>query len=185
MYTQDRNIALVRKAKKGNEGAFSTLILQYSNDAYRIAYSYLQNEADSKDALAAGIEKAFYHLKELNKETHFRGWFIKIVVNEALMLMRKSMKNNYLPIEDFEQGLQAPITLNVEENMDLSHALSLLSPADRGLIMGKYYLEYTFKELSELYRLPESTVKSRIYRLLEQMKINLQESEGNYEQNSL
>lgn len=55
---------LVKKAKRGNKKAFTSIIESVKVDGYKLAYSYLRKDTDSKDALCNAIEKAFINIKK-------------------------------------------------------------------------------------------------------------------------
>ena len=54
--------------------------------------------------------------------------------------------------------------------MDLYNALDILEPEERTYIVLRYFEAYNFREIAQMLRLPESTVKSRSYRALDKMK---------------
>ena len=52
----------------------------------------------------------------------------------------------------------------------LQEVIYELKPAMQDIIILKYYHQYTFKEISEIYHIPISTVKTRHYQALIQLK---------------
>ena len=63
---------MVVKARKGNKDAFSQIIYEVKDEAYRLAFCYLHNSDDSMDAVCNGIEKAFVHIKKLKNPKYFK-----------------------------------------------------------------------------------------------------------------
>ena len=58
-------INLVKKAIKGNEKAFETLITNESDKLYRTAYLYVRNKEDALDVLQETTYKAFLSIHQL------------------------------------------------------------------------------------------------------------------------
>ncbi len=163
---------IIRKAIKGNKKAFEELIHLYKIDAYKVAYSLLHHEEDSKDAVCNAIEKAYKNIKSLKNFDSFKSWFLKIVVNESKMLIRKNVNYEVIPIETLYKKQESKVEIS-SIKLDINDCLLKLENFERSLVILKYYMEYTFKEIGEMYNMPESTVKTKIYSSLEIMRSDL------------
>jgi len=170
---------LVKKAKKGNKKAFDMLIREISIEGYRLAYYFLENQADSQDALALAIEKAYKNIKKLDKIDKFKQWFMSIVANEAKMIIRKNNQVKIVPIESII-SVEQDNKNNTEELLDLQQSLEKMEEESRTILMMKYYEGYTFKEIGEIIGLPESTVKTKTYSLLNKLKKEFERKEKKY-----
>ena len=60
--------------------------------------------------------------------------------------------------------------LSVDDRLDLYQALNTLQPDERTLIILKYFEDRSFREIAETLKLPESTVKTRLYRIIGKLK---------------
>lgn len=168
------NKELIKKAKKGNKEALSQLFISIKDESYKIAYSYLRNEPDSMDAVCNAVEKALTGIKTLKKPKYFRTWFIRIVINESKMLMRKQhnviyLQENILETQQYKNNKICEIQQK-ELALDIKDALGKLPDTDRGMVYMKYYLEYSFREIADIYEMPESTVKTRVYTSLVKLR---------------
>ncbi len=56
--------------------------------------------------------------------------------------------------------------------------IARLEPDERELLLLRFDREFGFREISEIQGVPETTVKSRLYRILEKLKVELGESYG-------
>ena len=65
----------------------------------------------------------------------------------------------------------------VEESADVYRCLDKLPADEKTLLILKYFEERSFKEMAEILSMPESTVKTKTYRLLK--KIREEETYGN------
>jgi RNA polymerase sigma-70 factor (ECF subfamily) len=166
---------LVKRAKKGDKKAFEIIVKLVKDKAYKVAYCYLHNEEDSMDAVCNAIEKAYKNMKKLRKVKYFETWFIRIVINECRLIIREKEKVNKLISNMQSNDLYVE---NKEAILDLHNALNQLAEEDRIIIYLKYYWGYTIREVATLLELPEGTVKTKIYKNLKKMKIQLEVKEG-------
>ncbi len=157
---------MVKQAKKGDKESFASLISLYRDDAYRLAYVYLQHEHDSMDAVCNAVEKCWRKLPGLKKEESFKSWFFKIIVNEALTIIKS--RKRIIATPDSELELYA-IPPPQDDSLLLSQLLGRIGLADRRLVSMKYLLGYTLKEIADISGLPEGTVKTKIYSCLKKM----------------
>ncbi|MFD1990426.1 RNA polymerase sigma factor [Paenibacillus nicotianae] len=61
--------------------------------------------------------------------------------------------------------------------MDLYDAIDRLIPEEKSYIILKFFVDLSFKEISEVLSISESTVKTRYYRILKKLKVYLIEGE--------
>lgn len=166
------NKQLIKKAIKGHKESLAKLFVSIQDESYRVAYGYLGNEHDSMDAVCNAVEKALTGIKKLQKPRYFKTWFIRIVINESKMIMRNQSKVIYLRDNVYHEHRIKKDDMQCREiSLDISKALSRLEMDERSLVYMKYYLEYSFREIAEIHNMPESTVKSKVYSILDKLKI--------------
>lgn len=165
----DRKI--IRSAIKGKKEAFGIMINTLKLDGYRLAYYYLGNEADSQDALCNAIEKAYKNIHRLKEADKYKQWFLSIVANEAKQLLRKQSKEDLIELDQYrsKNHIQVDEMTMTEKRLDLEKAMDQLPKEHVTMIKLKYYEGYTFKEIGSIISKPENTVKTTIYRALEQL----------------
>src|SRR5260370_6102966 len=54
-----------------------------------MAYSLLRNKQDAEDAVQDAVLSAYMHLRNFEGRSAFTTWFTRIVLNAALMILRK------------------------------------------------------------------------------------------------
>ncbi|NLV89366.1 MAG: sigma-70 family RNA polymerase sigma factor [Tissierellia bacterium] len=69
---------------------FETLFNQYKGDIYRIAYTYVNNEADALDIVQETAYQAYISKDKIRDKTKFKSWLLKIAVNKSKDLLRKN-----------------------------------------------------------------------------------------------
>ena len=114
-------ISLSRKTK---EKAVEDLLLQNYDQYYRLAYSYVHNEADAGDIVQNGAYKAIRSSSDLKEVRYAATWLYRIILNEIFSFCKQKKT------EPLEEGNDELHYEDAYENLDLKHALELLPPRD-------------------------------------------------------
>lgn len=114
------------------------LIDQYER-LYRLAYSYVHNEADALDIVQESACKAITQCKNLKDTEKLFPWLCRIVVNTSLDLLRSRTKEQ--PAEE----LPETATEDTYEEFDLKEALNHLEPKNRTIIILRYFEDMKFR----------------------------------------
>ena len=151
---------------KISEKEFEDLFRKYKTDIYRIAYTYVNNQADALDIVQETAYQAYISKSKIKDKSKFKSWILKIAVNKSKDLLKK---NKPILLEDLS-------TLDNMETKDKDNLnifiedLQTLSINEKNIIIYKIYFQYTFEMISEELMVPISTIKSSYYRALEKLK---------------
>jgi RNA polymerase sigma-70 factor, ECF subfamily len=162
----------IKKAIRGNEKAFQELIQDEKNKLFRMAYLYVKNEDDALDIVQDTIYKAFISIKQLKEPNYFSTWLSRILINTALDFIKKN--NRAIPFSDID-GFRNDQNLLIEEKLDLLEAIERLEVQYKTLIIFRYYKDLSIKQIAEILKCPEGTVKTRLHRAINQLKSDLKE----------
>lgn len=135
---------------------------------YRLAYCYVKNEHDALEILSEAAYRGFIHLKRLEKPEFFDTWMSRIIINCACDLLKKQNRYDFHEPDDSLPAREED--LSVDDRLDLYQALDTLSPDEKSLIILKYFEDRSFREISSILNLPESTVKTRLYRIIGKLR---------------
>lgn len=138
-----------------DERSFTNAVNQHRDMLYRIAYTVLHNNEDCADALQESLIKAWQRLDTLRDDARFRGWIIRIVVNCSRDMLRKRK----VRIFELTEDIPAPQA----ENTHLDEALQLLDERLRLPIVLHYVEGMSMREIADVLRLPQGTIKNRMY----------------------
>ena len=137
---------------------------------YRVAKSILKKDEDCEDAAQEAIATAFNKLNTLKKDEFAKTWLIRILINECYGILRK--KKRELFIEEVTEADSKDTDYS-----ELYRALNELS-ADYRVTIVLYYIEgYSVKEIAQILKVTEGTVKSRLSRGRSKLRIFLEEDE--------
>lgn len=160
---------MVRRAKRGDAEAFITLVEECKMTLRRVALGYLRNEEDVADAIQDTILDAYEHIGSLKKDEYFKTWLVRILINRCTKRYRMNRHKAYL--EDYSEEAQYDAG---NADVEFREMLSVL-PEDSRVIFQLYYGEqFTVREIAQILDMNENTVKSRLHRGKEQLRVALE-----------
>ena len=149
---------------------FEAFITQNLDGAYRFAYTYMKNKEDAEDVVNESVIKALRSIRSLKNPAYIKTWFYKIVINTALTQLRR--KRNVIPIHELEGVL--PDREDGRAGLLFDSILNTVEEPERTMLVLKYGEEMTLSEIADVLNMNENTVKSRLYRTLKVLKIDLE-----------
>jgi RNA polymerase sigma-70 factor (ECF subfamily) len=161
----------------GNINLFEILVLRYEKKIMRYGRKFLSNYEDIEDTVQEIFLKTYKNIKSFDTKRKFSTWLYRIAHNEFVNVLKKRKKSplsffnfdTFLPqqaiVNDIHQDL-----FNKEIRQKLDSILNKLDPRYREPIILYYFEEMNYKEISEIMRMPISTVGVRIKRAKEKIK---------------
>ena len=153
---------LVEKAKNKDKNAFSELIINVKKELYLVAKLKLKNEDDISDAIQETLLKSYKNIRKLRKDNMFRTWIIKILINECNNIYKRK-RNNIVSYE--EKEMENYIATDTEnDNMEFDVLIRNLNYEEKMILTLYHCSKYTVKEISEILKTNENTIKSKMVR---------------------
>ena len=161
---------LVGRARRGDREAAAALFRRYWRDAWRAAFAITGRRSLADDVAADGFERAFAALGRFDERRPFGPWLHRIVANRALDLLRaeRRLSDEELP--------ELPDATPVHDSSDRSLLASVagLSLERRMVVVLRYGVGMTPKQIASALDLPVGTVNSRLARALDQLRESLE-----------
>lgn len=182
---QISDVELVAKCIHGCSVSSRTLYNRYKNLWYTICLRYLRSEQDAQDVLQNALVKIFTKLNTFNGELgNFSSWSSKVVVNEALQLIRKE-KSKSFDLERYFVSNKSMTSAVAISNLRLEDIKNLIKdlPKRTRLVFNLYVLEgFNHREIGEMLEISEGSSKSQLsyarkllqLRLETEPKVNLE-----------
>jgi RNA polymerase sigma factor (sigma-70 family) len=168
---------LIKALQKGDFKAQKYLYEQLSAKMLGVCLRYLKNELDAEEAMINGFMKVYTNIGQFESKGSFEGWVRRIMVNEALGMLRKK-EPLHLAIDKGHLDVATPAcaetALGLDELLQLVHEL----PAGYRAVFNLYAIEgYAHKEIAEMLHITEGTSKSQLSkaRALLQQRLTKQE----------
>jgi len=150
---------------------FQQRVLAMEARLYRIGYGMLREEQDRKDAVQEAILKAWRGVDKLKNKDLFETWLTRIFINECHNIQRAQKR--FLPMESVPEPIAPPKGADAP-----LHDALLALPENLRLPVMLFYMEgYKIREISDILKLPEGTVKSRLKKAKEELKTQLSDRE--------
>jgi RNA polymerase sigma-70 factor (ECF subfamily) len=135
--------------------------------AYRVALGVLRNTAEAEDVAQEAMLRAYRNFHRLRDRERFRSWLARMAWRLALDRIRAAGRRERREQAAFLDNQQATGVENVlvarEFQRHVAQALDAL-PEKLRLVMTLAAIEgYNTGEVAKLTRLPEGTVKSRLF----------------------
>ncbi|MBU3133209.1 sigma-70 family RNA polymerase sigma factor [Clostridium gasigenes] len=164
---------LIKKSIKGDYDAFGDLIKIHKDYLYKMAFVYVKDRDKSLDILQECIYIAFKSIKKLKEPKYFKTWITRILINISIRTLEKDSKLVYL--EDDNHLINKSNKSNMEEKLDLYNAIDMLKREYRVVVIMKYFNDMTSVEISQILKIPESTIKTQLSRAKNKLKSILKE----------
>jgi RNA polymerase sigma-70 factor (ECF subfamily) len=173
---------LVAAFQGGDASAFDTLVGRWDRKIQGAIYRVLGAGEDSRDVCQEVFLKAYRALGTFKQEARFSSWLYQIALNACRDRLRRRRGRTQVSLDDLEgahEPLHAgPSALDLVEAQDLARAvqaaMDTLPHEQREVIALKEYQGLTFVEIAETLDVPVSTVKTRLYRGLGQLRQQLE-----------
>jgi RNA polymerase sigma-70 factor (ECF subfamily) len=180
---------LVKRAKKGDQTAFTELVELYSERIFNLALRILKNSDDASDVLQETFTAVYEKIDSFDGRSNFFTWLYRIATNFSLMKLRKDRRTIYTD-QDMEEQFDNPDKLQIHEWQDLplkdmlndefrrnlESAIDQLPEIYRSVFILRDVEDMSIKETSTILGITESNVKIRLKRA----RVYLREQLANY-----
>lgn len=155
--------------KNKKEAVINKLLIDNYEKYYRMAYSYVRNENDAQDIVQEAAYRAIYNSQKLREIKYADTWICRIIINEAMEVLKKR-KLCFSELSD-----ENIIFHQKYDNLELREAMDKLSDKEKTVVILRYFEDMSLEQVAYASGENLSTVKSRLYRALGKLKINLSE----------
>ena len=173
---KEADLALVRRAKKGDYRAFDLLVLKYQSRIVSIAFKFVKEIQLAEDISQESFIKAYRSINSFREESAFYTWLYRITANTAKNYLvsqgrRKESSISELSISENEDFFELPTNDSPEQILmaqslkdTIYDALSGLPKDTRTALSLREFEGLNYEEIAEIMNCPVGTVRSRIFR---------------------
>jgi RNA polymerase sigma-70 factor (ECF subfamily) len=166
----------------GERTAFRVLVERHHRAVHAMIFRMVRHGADADDLAQQAFVSAFDALGSFQLEQRFSTWMYRIAINVAKdHLKSKKRTEVQLPDGDLTEGafcgrMAAPDAAAVSRQRRrlLEHALAMLSPDDREILVLKDVEELSFAEIKQITGKPITALKIRAVRARSRLRAALQ-----------
>ena len=166
---------LVERAMAGDHEAFSELTRHSIAKLYAVARLILRDNERAEDATQEALVAAWRWFSTLRDPDRFDAWMRRLLVHacyrEANQAKRRTtIEASVIPIS---RGAAEPGAAFADRD-EIERGFRRLSPEQRTIIVLHFYLGLPMAETAEILDLPIGTVKSRLFRAMQQLRAALE-----------
>ena len=144
-------------------------IKENQNKLYRIAFSYTKEEESALDIVQESIEKALKNIHQLKTTEYIKTWFYRILINESLQYVKKNKKLIMYSIDDLEKNIYWEEDIQ-KDDIDIYKCVQKLNDKLKTVIILIFFEDMKIEEIAKVTNTNVNTVKSRLYKALEELK---------------
>ncbi len=180
-YREDSEI--IKEIKAGSEAAADELIKKYQKRVYNTLYGMCMNYDTAWDVSQEAFIKAIVNIKSFRGESSFWTFLYRVTMNAFYDFTRKAKVRgrvgNFSDYEDDDGGRKFEVRdlVNIEEDFEkkdmkekLKKALEILTEVQKEVFVLKTTEGLKIREIAQLLRISEGTVKSHLNRATEKVK---------------
>jgi RNA polymerase sigma-70 factor (ECF subfamily) len=182
----ESDAALAMRLRAGDVQAFDTLVRRYRGCLVATARRVLGNDHDAQDAVQEAFSSAFMSIGSFRGDASISTWLHRIVINAALMQLRRRRRCAEVAIDDlpppFEAQTCAARTAELpdrasenwgearEKRAVLKRGIDQLRPIYRSVFWLRDIEDLSISEVAAKLKLNANTVKIRLHRARQALK---------------
>ncbi len=168
---------IVAEVQAGNIEAFGTLVERFEPKLLRYGKKFLSTEEDIEDIVQDVFINAYKNIRSVDTSLKFSPWIYRVAHNAFANALRKKSRNP-LTLVDFDVFLSHPVYESPDEiekeqgeiKEKIHQGLADLPPKYREVLILHYLEELSYKEISEVLRVPIGTIGIRLMRARKELK---------------
>lgn len=184
-----RDALLVERLRQGEDQAYEELLRTYEDAVYNLVYRLLNQPADAPDVVQEVFVKVYRNLSHFQGKSSLKTWIYRIAVNEAYNHRRwfsrhrrnevglNAGEDNHLGLDEIlpDRG-RSPfdLTSDHETRALIEEALLKINPVYRSAVVLRDIEDLSYDEVAEVLQISLGTVKSRILRGREALRVELE-----------
>ena len=152
-----------------SEDSYKTVVEEFSDMIFRIAYQNLFHIADAEDVVQEVFIKLLRQKNcEFADKEHLKAWLIRVTLNQCTDFRRMFRKVREEPLENYNFGFTA-------QDNSMLDLIAELPKEERTMIYLYYYEGYKIREIAEILGKGQNTVNSKLVRARKKLKHMLED----------
>lgn len=171
---------LAESLQEGNERAFHLLLQRWNDPIFNFCLRLTGDADDAADCTQKTFIKVYQKIGGLKNTGVFSSWIYRIALNQCRDELKRKERFRlfrFSPVSqqsEHSDEISDPIDTDMDNNPEhslqrsqlrlmIESALDRIPSEQREIVVMKEFQQLTFPEIAEILRLPENTVKSRLY----------------------
>ena len=126
------------------------------------------NKESSEDVFQEVFLRLAKKMPNFESEEHEKAWLIKVTINCSKNVVNSKFAKNTTELNE-------EIIFETKERHDIYYAVQELPLEEKTIIHLYYYENYKINEISKILKIKENTLKSKLKRIREKLKLEMEE----------
>jgi len=158
------DLTVIKQIISGHTEEYRLLVEKYQNPVYRVILKMVGNTDNARELTQDVFVKAYESIDQYKPEFKFFSWIYRIAINRALLFEKQ--EKIFRPIDEKKEYL-IPDQRKDNDTAYRDHLLEFfvneLNEHYKSVILLKYYAGLSYSDISDSLKIPEKTVKSRLF----------------------
>jgi RNA polymerase sigma-70 factor (ECF subfamily) len=172
-------LAVIERAKNGDESAFQQIVDKYKTQVASIAYKMVGDYEDAKDISQIVFVKTYQNLVNFDTTKKLSTWLYRITINASIDFIRKHKKHKHELLDnifgelkekkqDVEKVYQRSlIKWAIDDSMDA------LNPRQKAVFVLRDLEGLDIREVAQITDMPQATVRWYLHRARSKLRSEL------------
>ncbi|MGQ9818121.1 MAG: RNA polymerase sigma factor [bacterium] len=162
---------LIERAVNGEESAYQKILNLYKGKIFSYIFRLVKNYDDAEELTFDTFIRFFKSLKSFDTSRSISSWLFTCAHNLVVDFFRRNkIEYEYLDEKYAVSDNLAEKFETAERLKQLETALGQLVPIDREIVILFHREELSYQEISDIIKLPVSTIKTRLHRARKKLK---------------
>ena len=163
---------------KEKDKAFKKLLDLYQERLYWHIRKLVITHENADDVLQNTFLRIYKNLPNFQQKSSLHTWMYRIAYNESLRFLEENKKKYHLSLDDVGRKYLNNLVDDTffegdEIQLKLQRILSELPEKERQIFQMKYYDDLKFREMEEILKIKEGTLKSSYYNTVKYIEKNM------------
>ncbi len=161
---------LVLRTRRGEVEAFGKVVARYQQAVFNVCYRMLGERMEAEDLAQDTFIRAYKRLETFDVERPFGPWIRRVATNVCLNHIQRQRPESYEFDEERDQSPEAArqepeaYLQGAQTAEEVRQAIVALPAHYRAVIELRHYQEMSYSEIADVLEIPQSDVKSHLYR---------------------
>jgi len=167
----EKEVNIINLAAEGDENACQKILNLYKGRIFSYTYRIVRNYHDAEDITFETFIRCFKSLDSFDINRPFATWLFTIAHNLVIDFFRKNrqeyeyLDEKHASTDNFVQEFEKK-----QKFEKIEKAIAKLPPLDREIVVLFHKEEHSYQEISEILKIPVSTIKTRLHRARKRLR---------------
>ena len=183
----DEDGSIVQACREGDVDAFEILVNKHQKRMFNIAYRLIGNMEDSAEVVQDAFVAAHKNIKKFQGKSKFSTWLTTIVINKSKNRLVRLKSKKYAGTVSLDDCFKSEITerkqnpasndpsplekLERKQIQEQVHwCINTIAEGFREIIVLRDIQGFSYAEIGNMLKIPEGTVKSKLFRARDFLK---------------